>query len=136
MTSSPAASLSMFTIDCARPVELAQFYASVLGWDIAYSDDDYAMLSSTGTALGFGRVADLKRASWPDTDSAKRFHLDMQVDDLGVGEARIRELGDRSRSSNRGRALEGDSGPGGATILYLREARWVTGELEQPPQRA
>lgn len=77
-----AAALSMLNIDSADPARLARFYAAALGWEVTYSGDNYEMVEGTGIKIGFGKVDGFRPAQWPDAACAKRFHLDLQVDDL------------------------------------------------------
>jgi predicted enzyme related to lactoylglutathione lyase len=93
MTTSPVASLSMLNLDCHDPGAMAAFYAAILGWEVTYRDEEYAMISGGETSIGFGRVAGFTPPAWPDTASAKRYHLDLQVDDLSRAEAACRNLG-------------------------------------------
>lgn len=76
------AALSMLNIDSADPARLARFYAAALGWEVTYSDDSYGMVEGNGIKIGFGKVEGFRPAQWPDEACAKRFHLDLQVDDL------------------------------------------------------
>src|ERR1700739_151756 len=87
MTTSPIASLSMLNLDCPDPGAMAAFYAAILGWEVTYSDEEYAMITGGQTSVGFGRVAGFTPPAWPDTTSAKRYHLDLQVGDLSRAEA-------------------------------------------------
>jgi predicted enzyme related to lactoylglutathione lyase len=89
----PVARLSMVNIDCADPAGLAQFYAAAFGWTISYSDADYGMVEGDGIKVGFGKVDGFEPTRWPDEGAAKRFHLDLQVDDLEGATERLRELG-------------------------------------------
>ncbi|MFB7718792.1 VOC family protein [Nocardia sp. NPDC056100] len=76
------ATLSMVNIDSADPARLARFYADALGWEVTYSDDNYGMVEGGGIKIGFGKIEGFRPAQWPDESGAKRFHLDLQVDDL------------------------------------------------------
>lgn len=76
------AELSMVNIDSSDPSRLARFYAAALGWEVTYSDDSYGMIEGDGIKIGFGKVEGFRPAQWPDEAGAKRFHLDLQVDDL------------------------------------------------------
>jgi predicted enzyme related to lactoylglutathione lyase len=87
------ATLAMVNLDCADPRALAAFYHGVLGWEVTYGEDAYAMLTDGTTSIGFGRVEGFTPPRWPDADAAKRFHLDLSVEDLDAAEARCRELG-------------------------------------------
>ena len=52
----PVARLAMVTLDCADPGPVSDFWTAVLGWDKAYGDESYAILTGPTHALGFGRV--------------------------------------------------------------------------------
>jgi predicted enzyme related to lactoylglutathione lyase len=114
MTTSPVASLSMLNLDCPDPGAMAAFYAAILGWEVTYSDEEYAMITGGETSIGFGRVAGFTSPAWPDTASAKRYHLDLQVDDLSRAEAACRDLGaavpDFQPGGNRWRVLTDPAG--------------------------
>ncbi|MEU1836200.1 VOC family protein [Micromonospora chersina] len=76
------AALSMVNIDSADPARLARFYAAALGREVTYSDDSYGMVEGNGIKIGFGKIEGFRPAPWPDEAGVKRFHLDLQVDDL------------------------------------------------------
>src|SRR5947209_12121385 len=76
------AEVSMKNTDSANPARLARFYAAALGWEVTYSDDSYGMVEGNGIKIGFGKVEGFRPAQWPDEAGVKRFHLDLQVDDL------------------------------------------------------
>lgn len=76
------ASLIMVNLDCADPRALAGFYHQVLGWEITHSEDEYAMISDGTAGIGFGRIEGYQPPAWPDETAAKRYHLDLRVDDL------------------------------------------------------
>ena len=92
-TPKPTAALAMVNIDSADPAGQAKFYAAALGWEVTYSDDNYGMVEGDGTKIGFGKVDHFRPAPWPDEASAKRFHLDLQVDDLDDATERLCALG-------------------------------------------
>jgi catechol 2,3-dioxygenase-like lactoylglutathione lyase family enzyme len=88
------ASLAMVNLDCPDPQALAAFYGELLGWKVAHSEEQYAMITGEGAPIGFGRVEGYVAPQWSaDSADAKRYHLDFYVDDLEVGEARALELG-------------------------------------------
>jgi len=93
MSAAAPASLAMVTIDCADPSGEAEFWAAALGWEVAYSDDDYGMVTHGDQRLGFGRVEGWKAPGWPNTSGTKQFHLDLAVDDLQNAQQRLLELG-------------------------------------------
>lgn len=87
------ATLSMLNIDSADPARLAQFWAATLGWEVTYSDDSYGMIEGDGAKIGFGKVEGLQPAPWPDQAAAKRFHLDLHVDDIDEASQRLCAIG-------------------------------------------
>jgi predicted enzyme related to lactoylglutathione lyase len=87
------AALSMENIDSADPARLARFYAAALGWEVTYSDDSYGMVEGDGIKVGFGKIEGFRPAQWPDEAGAKRFHLDLQVDDLDEAAERLCAIG-------------------------------------------
>lgn len=90
----PPASVAMFTIDCADPAPLVDFYSRLLGMTVAYQDENVAMITSEGgPAIGFGKVDHYTPPAWPDEKSEKQFHLDLKVDDIPAAEQTAIELG-------------------------------------------
>jgi predicted enzyme related to lactoylglutathione lyase len=85
---SALAEVAAVVIDCAAPASLAEFYRQVTGWEITYSDEDYAYLGNGGPVqLGFQRIEGYRAPGWPD--ERKHAHLDLQVTDL---ESTVTEL--------------------------------------------
>lgn len=90
----PVAGVAMFTIDCADPQPLLDFYSRFLGMTIAYQDENVGMLAGdTGPAIGFGKVDNYHPPSWPDERSDKQFHLDLKVADIDAAARAAVELG-------------------------------------------
>ena len=90
----PVASVAMFTIDCADPKPLLEFYSQFLGLPIAYQDENVGMLTGeNGPAIGFGKVDNYHPPAWPDEASDKQFHLDLKVADLDAAAEAAVELG-------------------------------------------
>ncbi|TSI18519.1 VOC family protein [Brevibacterium aurantiacum] len=91
-STTPVAKLAMVTLDAPDASALGDFYSAVLGWPVAYSDENYAMLTGPSNALGIGTIPDYQRPDWPD-DGHKQFHLDLAADDIDAAAARCIELG-------------------------------------------
>ncbi|MER6072368.1 VOC family protein [Streptomyces sp. NPDC001817] len=92
--SAPAFRCAAVTFDCADPAELAGFYGELLGMQALFSTDDFVLLGKEGaTGLGFNRLADYRRPTWPDPAQEKQAHIELGVDDLDVAEQRLLELG-------------------------------------------
>jgi catechol 2,3-dioxygenase-like lactoylglutathione lyase family enzyme len=121
----PVAALKMLTLDCADPAASATFWSAVLGWEVAHSADEYAMLSGPDHAVGFGRVEGYEPPSWPNEGGSKQFHLDLAVDDLAVAEASCVELGatvpDHQPGEDRWRVL---LDPAGHPFCLTLAANW------------
>ncbi|MGW7578546.1 VOC family protein [Streptomyces sp. NPDC054765] len=92
--SAPAFRYSAVTFDCPDPAELARFYGEVLGLPVVFATDHFVLLGQEGSAgLGFNRLADYRRPSWPDPSQEKQAHIELGVDDLDAAQARLLALG-------------------------------------------
>jgi hypothetical protein len=83
------------TLDCAEPAPLAEFWAAMLGGEVAHSSDNFVGVETpSGLWIGAYRVDDYVPPRWPAGDpSSKQFHLDVTVEDLDAGERGAMELG-------------------------------------------
>jgi len=71
-------------LDCPDPRALAEFYAGLLGQDVADDGDDtWQSLSGdgTGVSLAFQRADNYVAPRWPD-GPPQQLHLDLTVDDF------------------------------------------------------
>lgn len=107
----PVAKLAMVTLDAQDAAALGDFWSKVLGWPVAYSDENYAMLTGPSHALGIGTISDYKQPDWPD-DGHKQFHLELATDDVEAAAARCVELG----------AERADPQPGETWVVLLDPA--------------
>lgn len=89
------ARLGAVAIDCPDPTALAEFYAAVVGADVAFANERFAALNNEGTCLTFHKVDDYRPPSWPDPAAPKQLHLDLDlaVEDLASVARRVEELG-------------------------------------------
>ncbi|MEV7977364.1 VOC family protein [Streptomyces sp. NPDC086519] len=93
-TPAPAIRYVAVTFDCPDPAELARFYGEALGLPVAYSSDDFVLLGREGSAgLGFNRLTDYRRPTWPDPAQEKQAHIELGVDDLEAARAHLLALG-------------------------------------------
>lgn len=98
-TFGPAIRLLSVDFDCPDPAELARFYGDALGLPVVYSSEDFILLGREGSpGLGFIRVADYRRPTWPDSSQGKQAHMELGVDDLDAAHARMLALGAREPS--------------------------------------
>ncbi|GAA3007249.1 VOC family protein [Streptosporangium longisporum] len=79
------------SIDCAEPRRLAEFYATVLGYEVQYAEDTYAGIGDGTMSIYFQQNLDRKPSTWPGPD--KQFHLDVRVPDLDRAVQDYLELG-------------------------------------------
>ena len=119
------ARIAMVTLDCAEVAPSAEFWSAMLGWEVAASSDDYAMLTAPGggPALGLGRVEDHRPPSWPD-DGRKQFHLDLAVDDLDAAAERAVALGARFADPQPGETWRVLIDPAGHPFCLTDAASW------------
>ncbi|RCV49052.1 VOC family protein [Marinitenerispora sediminis] len=94
VVSAPVFRYVAVTFDCPDPAELARFYGEALGLPVVFSSDHFVFLGREGEpGLGFNRLEDYRRPTWPDAAREKRAHLEFGVDDLDSAEARLAALG-------------------------------------------
>ena len=89
----PVMDLFAVTIDAPEPSVLARFYADLMGLEVTYDGPEGALIAGDGQSVMFQKVSDYTPPAWPDPAHPQQAHLDIQVDDLDVGEARALELG-------------------------------------------
>lgn len=84
-------------LDAPDAVELARFYARLLGWKVAKEELGWAALSPPdGVAyLGFQTSPGYVRPVWPPAEGRQQMmmHLDVEVDDLDAAVAHALEAG-------------------------------------------
>lgn len=87
--------LGAVAVDCSDPLALAEFYKSVLSFEVVLSSLDLVVLKGRGAGvfLTFERVPDHQRPTWPAGSVPKQMHLDLAVADLDSEETRIVGLG-------------------------------------------
>lgn len=92
----PVAVLTSITLDCADADQLARFYSSLLGLSEEYGAEDrsaIALRGDSGPYLSCVRVDGYEPPAWPSP--GQQAHLDVTVDSLDEGVARVVELGGR-----------------------------------------
>ena len=70
------------------------------------------MITNGSTSIRFGRVAGYEPPSWPESDTPKRYHMDLDVVDVAEAVERCLELG----------ASKPDFQPGGRWTVLLDPA--------------
>ncbi|MEU7828408.1 MULTISPECIES: VOC family protein [unclassified Nonomuraea] len=83
-------------LDCAHPMELAQFYSRLLGWPILEgSDEEWAVVTNGGppARVAFQAVDDYRPPVWPSAEHPQQMHIDVTVSDMDKAEAQVLEIG-------------------------------------------
>ncbi len=92
----PIGRLTALVLDCPDPDALADFYQAIVGGEtIASGSGKWVELRANGTIVAFQRIDDNRPPTWPSSDVPQQAHLDIDVDDLDVGEAALGGLGAR-----------------------------------------
>lgn len=104
-------------IDCPDAGSLAEFYGTILGWEVSSNSDDDDNWAEIRPADGsncicFQQVEDYKAPQWPGQEVPQQTHLDLMVEDLDKGEAAVLELG----------ATKADFQPGKTFRVFLDPA--------------
>ncbi len=92
------ASLGAFVLSSARPLELAEFYRELLGWQVVEASPAWVRLRDPERerpGLSFQLEPDDRPPTWPARPGGLQMqaHLDILVDDLAVGVERAVGLG-------------------------------------------
>jgi catechol 2,3-dioxygenase-like lactoylglutathione lyase family enzyme len=87
--------LGSVSIDCPDPHELATFYASLLGVEIALEGEDYASIQLGDVWINLLGVEDFTPPTWPSSASPQQVHLDFAVDDLDAAQRAALDAGAR-----------------------------------------
>jgi catechol 2,3-dioxygenase-like lactoylglutathione lyase family enzyme len=69
--------LGSVSLDCADPHALADFWATLLGGEIAYRSDAFVAVQLDGLWLTAITVENYVPPTWPSDDSPKQIHLDL-----------------------------------------------------------
>lgn len=85
--------LGSISLDCADPALLAQFWASLLGGEIAFSSDAFVAVKLDGVWLSTVRVEHYVAPTWPENHVPKQIHLDLAVGELEESQAEAIRLG-------------------------------------------
>jgi hypothetical protein len=96
------ARLASVALDCAEPAALAEFWAALVGGEVAYSSDEFVAVKTDRGWLTAVRVPDYEPPSWPGGAMPKQIHLDLAVDDLDEAEAEAIRLGARRAAEQPG----------------------------------
>jgi predicted enzyme related to lactoylglutathione lyase len=108
----PVMDLFAVTIDAPDASGLAQFYASLTGLEVTYDGPEGALISGGGKSVMFQQVSGYSAPVWGDPTRPQQAHLDIVVDDLDAGEARVLELGG-TRIDNGGDSFRTFADPAG-----------------------
>jgi hypothetical protein len=78
--------LGSISIDCSDTHALAQFYATMLGVEIAYDSETFSAVRLDNIWLSMQKVDDHHVPTWPDGAVSQQVHLDFSVEDLDAAE--------------------------------------------------
>jgi catechol-2,3-dioxygenase len=107
----PAVSLSGIVLDTDDLSGLATFYAELLGWEIARTDEDWISLRGDGgIGMDFQLSPNHRPPTWPSNDVPQQLHMDFLVTDLEESARFAESLGARRVK-----------GAGGETFVVLTD---------------
>ena len=90
----PIAQFPSVVLDCSDPQRLAAFYGAILDWKVTADADWGEIRNAAGDqSICFQRVDDFQPPAWPGQVIPQQMHLDVEVDDLDIGEQAVVELG-------------------------------------------
>ena len=88
-------------LDCADPIVLATFYSRVTGWPVEplgdYLPEDVTWLElldeNGATRMGFQKIENYQRPTWPSGDIPQQLHLDFHVTDMERARSELLAIG-------------------------------------------
>lgn len=86
---------TVFALDCPDAPALADFYATLLGWQADRTDPDAEWVDvrppsgDAGYHIACQRVEHYRAPEWPDGDIAQQAHLDFYVTSITEAEPRV-----------------------------------------------
>jgi catechol 2,3-dioxygenase-like lactoylglutathione lyase family enzyme len=89
------ARLDITALDCSDPSVLADFWAALLGGEVAHRNDEFHAVKVDGSWLVAVKVHDYKPPTWPEPTVPKQMHLHLKVDDLDAAQVDAVRLGAR-----------------------------------------
>ncbi|MGQ4718104.1 VOC family protein [Streptomyces anulatus] len=101
---------SVLVLDCAEPMELAEFYAGLLDAEIRIgSDPDFVeIVGNDGVRLAIRRDHGYAPPSWPRPEDSQQAHLRILVGPESIDEAEREAIGLGARPVDTG---DSNSGP-------------------------
>ena len=94
------AKYSLTALDCPDPVELANFYSQITGFEVvvAHRSKDgqpqwVELVDVDQTRIAFQKIANYQKPTWPEGPVPQQAHLDFDVSDLDVAEQLILKIG-------------------------------------------
>jgi len=97
MTAPANAHVTAITLNSPNPPQLAEFYARLLGWEIATNERTWVTLPNPdgGIGLSFHLEDVYQRPVWPSEPGKQimQMHLEVHVDDLEAGAAHAQACG-------------------------------------------
>jgi predicted enzyme related to lactoylglutathione lyase len=98
-------------LDTDDPPRLAEFYTTLLGWQVEETEDDWITIGGdSGAKIAFQLALNHKPPTWPDNAVPQQFHLDLRVDDLDAAATYAESIGAQ-------RAASGDHSPNWIVFL-------------------
>ncbi|NNN13814.1 MAG: VOC family protein [Acidimicrobiaceae bacterium] len=79
--------IGAISLDCPDPISLANFYAALLGAEVAFQTENFAAIHIGGTWLSMQKADDHKFSTWPNSKVPQQIHLDFAVVDLDESES-------------------------------------------------
>lgn len=84
------------TLDCSDPLVLGEFWAAMLGTEVAYASATTVGVRTSGLGMVAFKIAGYVPPTWPGNEVPKQIHLDLAVTDLEAAVAEAERLGARS----------------------------------------
>ena len=92
----PRIGFDMVVLDTDDPPRLAEFYTTLLGWEVERKDDDWVTIRGDSDArIAFQLAPNHRPPTWPDNAVPQQVHFDFAVDDMDAAVAYATSIGAR-----------------------------------------
>lgn len=88
-------------LDCQDPIALAEFYSKITGWPVEplgeFKPEEVTWLElldeNGATRMGFQKIQNYKRPTWPEGSVPQQLHLDFHVTDMEKARKELLAIG-------------------------------------------
>jgi hypothetical protein len=90
-----AGKLASISLDCEEPAVLAEFWAALVGGEVAFRSEEFCAVRIDNRWLATVKIENYSAPTRPNPQIPKQMHFDLAVSDLDAAESEALQLGAR-----------------------------------------